>query len=73
MRTTECGMGVWGGVGCDVNVRRKLHAHTEETLLPCYTMRTTECGVGVGWGGMLTFGSNCMLIQEKPFYVAIQY
>ena len=45
-----------GGVGWDVNVRCKLHAHTEETLLRCYAMRTTECGVGAGWGGMLAFG-----------------
>ena len=46
---------VRGYVVCgDVNVRFKLHTHTEEALLRCYTMRVTECGVGVGWGGMLT-------------------
>ena len=43
-------------VGWHVNVRFKLHAHTEETLLRCYTMRTMErgvgVGVGVGWGGV---------------------
>ena len=62
-------------VGWHVNVRFKLHAHTEETLLRCYTMRTMERGVGVGvgwggvgWGGMLMFGANCTLIQRKPFY-----
>ena len=74
---TQCerlsvGWGCGAGLDVDVNDRCKLHAHTEETLLPCYTMRTTECGVGVGWGGMLMFGSNCTLIQKKPFYVATQ-
>ena len=59
-------------VGWHVNVRFKLHAHTEETLLRCYTMRTTECGVGVGRGGMLAFGP-VQIAQKKPFYVATQY
>ena len=67
MRTTECGV----GVGWDVNVR--LRAHTEEALLRCYTMRTTECGVGVGWDVGVRSGSNCTLMQKKPFYVATQY
>ena len=35
--------------GSDV-IRFKLHMHTEETLLRCYTMRATESGVGVGVG-----------------------
>ena len=41
-------------VGWHVNVRCKMHAHTEETLLRCHAMRSTECGVGVGvgWGGV---------------------
>ena len=50
----------------------ELHAHTEETLLRCYTIRTTECGVGVGRGGMLAFGP-VQIAQKKPFYVATQY
>ena len=63
------GVGVGkGGVGWDVNVRFKLHIHTDETLLRCHTMRATESGVGVGvgkggvgWDVNVRFNESCFI------------
>ena len=92
MRATESGVGVGvgkGGVGWDVNVRFKLHIHTEETLLRGYTIRVRVLGCAfwlacvclfrtrldlfISFVRMACQGSVCPLINKKPFYVATQY